>query len=268
MKSVRIWISALTLALSVAASATAQSPSTPPPPPASAQPASAPDPGWEVEIAPIYVWAPISINSLKLPEFPGLPSPPGGGGPSAETGSSLNGAAMAAFRVEKNWWVLRGNFVWAGLSGEVERPYARVSGNVILGELQTGFEAVKNLYVEGGVRRLALDIEAEVLEYPKVSRKPGVWDPIVGMTYRVPLGSHWLLTLHGDGGGFGVGSEVDLATNLTLDWRATRHFGLTLGYGLLYFRVRDSLLEGTTVDDTLELGTTLHGPILGFKLLF
>ena len=266
MKSIRICISVVTLVLSVAASAMAQSPSVPPPAPV--QPASAPDPGWEVEIAPIYLWAPISINSLELPEFPGLPSPPGGGGPSAETGSSLNGAAMAAFRVEKNWWLLRGNFVWAGLSGEVERPYARVSGNVILGELLTGVEVVKHLYVEGGVRRLALDIEAQVLEYPNVSRKPGVWDPIVGMTYRAPLGSHWLLTLHGDGGGFGVGSEVDLATNLTLDWRATRHFGLAFGYGLLYFRVRDSLLEGTTVDDTLELGTTLHGPILGFKILF
>jgi hypothetical protein len=221
-----------------------------------------------VEIAPIYLWVPISVNSVTLPEFPGLPSPPGGGGASGDTGASLNGAAMTAFRVEKNWWVARGNVVWAGLTGERESPSVKVSGDLILGELLTGVEVVKHLYVEGGVRRLALDIEAEVLEYPKVSRKPGVWDPIIGMTYRVPLGSHWLLTLHGDGGGFGVGSEVDLATNLTLDWRATRHFGMAFGYGLLYFRIKDSLIEGTTVDDTLELGTTLHGPILGFKLLF
>jgi len=112
-----------------------------------------------------------------------------------------------------------------------------------------------------------VDIEAELLGYPKVSRKPGVWDPIVGATYRVPMGSHRLLTLHGDGGGFGVGSEVDLAANLTLDWRATRHVGLTFGYGLLYFRLRDTVLEGAAVDDPLELGTTLHGPILGLKIL-
>ena len=268
MRSARVWISAVMLVLSVAASATGQATSTPPPPPAPVQPASAPDPGWEVEIAPIYLWAPISINSVTLPEFPGLPSPPGGGGASGDTGASLNGAAMMAFRAEKNWWMVRGNFVWAGLSGERESPYVKVSGDLILGELMTGVEVVKHLYVEGGVRRLALDVEAEVLEYPKVSRKPGVWDPIVGMTYRVPLGSRWLLALHGDGGGFGVGSEVDLATSLTLDWRATRHFGLTFGYELLHFRVRDSLIDGTTVDDTLELGTTLHGPILGFKLLF
>ena len=268
MKSIRICISVVTLVLSIAASAMAQSPSVPPVPPAPVQPASAPDPGWEVEIAPIYVWAPISINSLKLPEFPGLPSPPGGGRPSAETGSSLNGAAMAAFRVEKDWWVLRGNFVWAGLTGEVERPYARVSGNVILGELQTGIEVVKHLYIEGGVRRLALDIEAEVLEYPKVSRKPGVWIPIRGADVPCPAGEplaadgprrRWRVR-RGIRGGPGDESHTRLAG----------HTPLRPGvrYGLLYFRVKDSLIEGATVDDTLELGTTLHGPILGFKLLF
>lgn len=267
MTSVRICISALALVLSVAANARAQAASTPPPPPAPVQPASAPDTGWDVEIAPIYAWAPISINSIDLPDFPGLPSPPGGDS-SRTTDASLNGALMAAFRVEKNRLVVRGNFAWAGLSGEVDRPFLKVSGDVILGELQAGFEVARHLYVEGGVRRLAVDVEAELDGYPKVSRKPGVWDPIVGATYRVPMGSHWLLTLHGDGGGFGVGSEVDLAANLTLDWRATRHFGMTFGYGLLYFRLRDTLIERAAVDDTLELGTTLHGPILGLKLLF
>ena len=234
-----------------------------------AQPSPAADPGWEVEIAPIYLWVPITINSVTLPEFPDLPAPPGGGDrPSGDTGASLNGAAMAAFRVEKNWWMARGNIVWAGLSGERESPNVKITGNLILGELFTGVEVVKHLYLEGGVRRLAVDLSAQVLDYPEVSRKPGVWDPQVGMTYRVPMGEHWLLTMHGDYGGFGVGSEVDLNTSLTLDWRMARHFGLTLGYGLLYFRLEDDWLDNARIERTLELGTTLHGPIVGFKLLF
>jgi hypothetical protein len=236
---------------------------------AAAAPSQAADPGWEVEIAPIYVWVPISINSVTLPNFPDLPAPPGGGDrPSGDTGASLNGAAMAAFRVEKNWWIARGNVVWAGLSGERETPRVKLTGNLILGELFTGVEVVKHLYLEGGFRRLAVDVSAEVLDYPEVSRKPGVWDPQVGMTYRVPMGEHWLLTMHGDYGGFGVGSEVDLNTSLTLDWRMARHFGMTLGYGLLYFRLEDKWLDNARIDKTLELGTTLHGPIVGFKLLF
>lgn len=233
------------------------------------QAAQAADNGWDVEIAPIYLWAPISINSVTLPQFPDLPAPPGGGDrPSGESSASLNGAAMAAFRVEKSRWMARGNLVWAGLSGEKERPYLKVSGNVILGELFTGVEVVNHLYLEGGVRRLAVDVSAKVLDYPEVSRKPGVWDPVVGMTYRRPLGEHWLLSLHGDGGGFGVGSEVDLNAAVTLDWRMARHFGLTLGYGALYFRLQDSWVDSTRIEKSLELGTTLHGPILGFKLLF
>jgi len=236
---------------------------------AAATPPQAADPGWEVEIAPIYLWVPISINSVTLPEFPDLPAPPGGGDrPSGDTSASLNGAAMAAFRVEKNWWMARANVVWAGLSGERETPNVRLSGNLILGEFFTGVEVVKHLYLEGGVRRLAVDVSAEVLDYPEVSRKPGVWDPQVGMTYRVPMGEHWLLTMHGDGGGFGVGSEIDVNASVTLDWRMARHFGLTLGYGLLYFRLEDEWVDNARFEKTLELGTTLHGPIIGFKLLF
>ena len=237
--------------------------------PDAAQPSPATDPGWEVEIAPIYLWAPISINSVTLPEFPDLPAPPGGGDrPSGETSASLNGAAMAALRVEKNWWMARANVVWAGLSGERETPNVKLSGNLILGEFFTGVEVVKHLYLEGGVRRLAVDVSAEVLDYPEVSRKPGVWDPQVGMTYRVPMGEHWLLTMHGDGGGFGVGSEIDVNASVTLDWRMARHVGMTLGYGLLYFRLEDEWVDSARLEKTLELGTTLHGPIVGFKLLF
>ena len=267
MKSIRICISVVTLVLSVAASSMAQSPSVPPPAPV--QPASAADPGWEVEIAPIYVWAPIYIGKVTAPTFPGLPLPPGGGDrPSGETDASFNGAAMAALRVEKGRVMVRGNLVWAGLSGERERPSLKVSGNVIYGELLGGVEVVKHLYIEGGVRRLAVDVSAKVLDYPEVSRKPGVWDPIVGLTYRAPLGEHWLLTMHGDGGGFGVGSEVDANAVITLDWRMASHFGLTLGYGLTYFRIEDTILDSTQLERTLELGATFHGPIVGFKLLF
>lgn len=227
------------------------------------------NPGWEVEIAPIYLWAPFNVSTVTLPEFPDLPAPPDGGSrPSGSTSTSLDGAAMAAFRIEKNWWTLRGNFVWAGLSGERERPRLKVSGNVIYGELLTGVEVVNHLYVEGGVRRLALNVSADVLDYPEVSRKPGVWDPIIGMTYRLPMGRHWLMTVHGDGGGFGVGSDIDSNAFVTLDWRMVDHFGLTLGYSLLYFRLEDRWTDSTRIEKSFKLGTTLHGPIVGFKLLF
>ena len=233
--------------------------------------AQTPDAGWKVEIAPIYVWAPYNISTITLPRFPDLPAPPGGGEdgrPSGQTDAGLNGAAMAAFRVEKSRWMLRGNFVWAGLAAERELPRVKLSGDLIYGEAMTGVRVVRGLWVEGGVRRLALDISAQVLDYPEVTRKPGVWDPIVGLTYRAPLGEHWLLTAHGDVGGFDVGTSLDSGASVTLDWRMVEHFGLTLGYGLLYFRLEDTVLDSTRLEKTLKIGTTLHGPIVGFKLLF
>jgi hypothetical protein len=237
--------------------------------PAAVQSAPRDDEGWKIEVAPIYAWVPLSISSVTLPTFPDLPLPPGGGDrPSADTDAGLNGAAMAAIRIEKQRWMLRANVVWAGLSGEAERPRARVSGNLIYGEALTGVKVARGLWIEGGVRRLAVDLEAEVLDYPKVSRKPGVWDPVVGASLRLPLGRKWLLTLHGDGGGFGVGSEVDVNGYATLDWRMAEHFGLTLGYSVLYFRLEDDWTEGTRLEQTLKLGTTLAGPIVGIKLLF
>jgi hypothetical protein len=35
--------------------------------------------------------------------------------------------------------------------------------------------------------------------------------------------------LHGDGGGFGVGSEVDMTATGRAEWQFARHFGIAMG---------------------------------------
>lgn len=231
--------------------------------------AQAVDPGWHVEIAPVYVWVPIYIGNTTLPKFPEFPPPPGGGDrPSGDTGASLSGAYMAALRVENDRWMARGNFVWAGLSGDRQAPIVELSVDVFYGEFFSGVRVVDYLWIEGGVRRLAVDVKATVLDYPEVSRKPGLWDPQIGASYRRPLGKHWFLALHGDAGGLGVGSDVDYCLNAVLDWRFSKHGGMAFGYQALYFRFSDTVLDSTRLERTLTLGTGLNGPILGFKLLF
>ncbi len=278
--SSRTYVTALAIWVAFAANAVA---GTPPGSPVSrtadsradaqAQPATQTTPqednGWKIEIAPIYAWVPINISSITLPPFPDLPKPPGGGDrPSGGTDASLSGAAMAAIRIEKQRFTVRANVVYAGLAGERERPYVRVSGKLIYGEALAGVRVARGLWLEGGVRRLAVDVSGEVADYPKVSRRPGIWDPVVGASVRLPLGERWLLTVHGDGGGFGVGSEIDLNSYATLDWRMARHVGLTVGYSLLYVRLENEWAEGTRLAQKLDFGTTLAGPIVGFKLLF
>ncbi len=53
------------------------------------------------------------------------------------------------------------------------------------------------------------------------------------------------LDLHGDGGGFGIGSDVTYGANAKLDWRFAKHFGLSFGYALLHFEVSDTVAQRT-----------------------
>jgi hypothetical protein len=110
---------------------------------------------------------------------------------------------------------------------------------------------------------MALRVSATLLDYPEVSRKPGFWDPLVGLSYRRTLGKKWRVRLHADGGGFGVGSDVDIAVTGQVDWRFAKHFGTTLGYGLLHFKESNAVLQRT-----LTIDQTMNGPIVGFGIYF
>jgi hypothetical protein len=222
---------------------------------------------WQISIYPVFAWAPIfGISTRELPSSPG-----GGGGggigdllPPSSTSSSLNGAAFAGFRVEKNKWSTDGTFLWAGLSSEREsNPFARISVDAIFGQLMVGREIVPDLFLEGGFRRVALSVSLRLGDFPTVSGKPGVWDPLVGLTYRRQLTKKWKVLAHADGGGFGVGSDVDIAATARAEWQFARHFGLAMGYGLLHLDI-----TRTVAQRSLDIKQTMNGPIFGFGIYF
>jgi hypothetical protein len=112
------------------------------------------------------------------------------------------------------------------------------------------------------VRRVALDYAITLGDLPTLARKPGVWDPIVGIGWhRERPKVEWHATF--DGGGFGVGADVDLGAALSVDWKPIPHFGLTAGYNILYLKVTDTL-AGREV----TIKPTVHGPTFGFGLYF
>ena len=103
------------------------------------------------------------------------------------------------------------------------------------------------------------DIELDGREF---ERKPGFWDPLIGVGWHKGGDTvEWHATF--EGGGFGVGSDVDISTAIRLDWKPTTHFGITAGYNLLYFK-----LSHTVADRTFTAKQTLHGPIVGIGLYF
>ncbi|HET6205883.1 MAG TPA: hypothetical protein VFD98_03680 [Terracidiphilus sp.] len=223
---------------------------------------------WNTIIYPIYAWAPFLGVDVTLPE---IPSPPGGGGPITPEGSasgSFNGAAFAGAEVLKSKWEITGSVLWAGLSGDKTTPSVHVDAHVIFGQIMAGRELVNGLYFEGGVRRMAVHIGARVLDFPEVSRKPGVWDPLLGATYRKQLNKKWRFVGNFAGGGFGVGSDYDFSEGAHADWRFAKHFGMTMGAAALQFKISNTILDNTSVRKTLITSQTMWGPVFGFGIYF
>ena len=232
----------------------------PSPPPQTAGPPAEKPYGWHIAIYPVLAWAPIFGASVTLPPLPSQPiATPN---PSGSASNSFNGAYFGGARFEKGKWSADALFMWAALSAQHKSPLVDVHLDFVFGDAMAGREMLPNFYVEGGVRRLALDIHATV-NSSSASRSPGFWDPLIGLTYRRQLGKKWRIQIHGDGGGFGVGSDVDVTATGRAEWQFARHFGMAMGYGGMHFN------ESSTVNGrTLKISPTLHGPIFGFGIFF
>jgi len=216
----------------------------------------------QVNIYPIMVWAPVFGANVNLPPFPNFPA--GGASQSGSATGSFNGAAFAGVDILKGNWLVEVDGLWAGLSAErTAAPKLKVDLDVIYGHGAVGLQVYKGLYLTGGVRRVALNYDIKLADFPEFSRKPGIWDPLVGLELRRDLGKKWKLIAGVDGGGFGVGADVDVAAKARVDWRFAKHFGATLGYGYLYVK-----MSNTVASRTFTASQSLNGPILGFGIYF
>jgi hypothetical protein len=222
---------------------------------------------WNVEFYPVYAWAPFMGATVNLPQFPNLPNlpdlPNGPARPSGNATSGISGAAFVGLRVDHNKWSVNTTALWAGMNANTVTPKLDIGLDLIFGQGMVGREILPHLTLEGGVRRMAVNVTANLGDYLQVSRRPGVWDPLIGLTYRRPVGRKWRFDVHADGGGFGVGSDETWAVQGQLDYRFSKHFGMTLGYGLLHFKITSTVLERS-----LTINQTLNGPILGFGIFF
>jgi hypothetical protein len=218
------------------------------------------DDDWKVAIYPILAWVPTSIDiDVDVPPIDG-----GGGGGAAEIlDSRFDGAYLGGLSASRGWFRVDADGMWAAVGGDrPERPFLKVDVDVIYFHISGGVKVAKDLYVTGGVRRFALKYNVEFGEQPPFERKPGVWDPLVGVGYHKVADKFEVHTTF-EGGGFGVGSDVELAGMFRADWKPISHFGLTAGYNYLYFKVEDELLNRT-----FTVKQTLHGPIVGIGIYF
>ena len=223
-------------------------------------PAAGQEKDWQITVYPVLVWVPLDIRiDVNVPPVDGGDA--GGSGDILE--SRFDGAFFGGVAATNGVWRIEGYGLWAAFGGDrPERPRLTVDLDLVYGSAKVGRRVATDVYVTGGVRRLAIGYDVTLGDLPTFSRKPGVWDPIVGIGWhRVRPKVEWHASF--DGGGFGAGADVDLGASLRVDWKPIPHFGLTAGYNLLYLKVTD-----TVVNRDLTLKLNAHGPTVGFGLYF
>jgi hypothetical protein len=241
--------------------------------PGAPAPAPADPEALQVIVYPIFGFAPLFSGGASYPtiDFPNLPGLGGGGSgsgvnngiASGNTSTSLNGAAFAGFRLEKSKWVVQAAFEYAGLGATRSSPLLDIGMDFTYGQLLVGRKVLPNFFVEGGFRRIGAKLDVNLLTLPTLTAKPTLWDPLIGVTYRKPLGRKWIVNAHMDGGGFGVGADQDISGLLSAECRFKRHFGFTFGAEALHLAISPQVRNRT-----LDLSTNLWGPVFGFGIYF
>jgi hypothetical protein len=246
-----IRISLITLACLIAGNAAAHAQTT--------TPATSNENDWKFTIYPVLAWIPTSIDiKAKVPPIEG------GAGDSVQiVDGRFDGAFFGGVDVTNGVWRIESFGMWAAVGGDrLDLPSLVVDLDVRYADVKVGRRIAPDLYLSAGVRRLVFDYEVTLGDLPKLSRQPGIWDPIIGLGWhRIGPKLEWHARV--DGGGFGVGADVDVSASARVDWKLLRVFGLTAGYNFLYLKVSD-----TVAGREIVVKPALHGPMVGIGFYF
>jgi hypothetical protein len=109
---------------------------------------------------------------------------------------------------------------------------------------------------------LTLTVEALDRSFNRSSTKQWI-DPFVGLVMQADLGKNFLLTLRGDIGGFGVGTDFTWNAIVLLGYRITHGVSAWVGY-----RAMNLDYEDGSGDDRTAYDITMQGPIIGVSFSF
>ena len=104
---------------------------------------------------------------------------------------------------------------------------------------------------------------ADVLAFPEVTWKPGIWEPVVGATFHPQLTEKIRLVAQADLGGIGIDSHRSSSATATVEWKPTSHLLIGGGWGVLYLRA-----DGNILTKPVHFKQTLNGPILAIGIPF
>jgi hypothetical protein len=229
---------------------------------------------WEVYIEPI-IWLPSTNTDFTF----GQGTRGGDDGSDVSRGTSatdalskLHAAAMGRVGANNGKWGVVGELYYASLSNTTQRRFfatdARLKGLIyqLAGTYRLADKERFDFDAVFGLRGYSLDLEADVssrrnlLGGLSASATTSNVDPIIGGQATWELGKSTDLIVYGDVGGFGLGSDFTWRASAAADIDLSKSVSLELGYQAMNFS--DERGSGLT---KLDLSTTLHGPLVGFK---
>ena len=233
------------------------------------------DAGWSFQLAP-YVW----MAGVKADAGVG-PFESSGEADFIDLVKKLDIGAMLHFEGRKKRWgfILDGLYMNLGEDATARVGKVKVRGIDIEGGVKMALLEASVFYRFGdaglsfdrfekkglsfdalaGVRALFVDVEIELGPLPTFSRDKWLVDPIIGGRFHMGLSERWLLSLRGDIGGFGVGSELTWNASALLGYRLSER--TTLAFGYRYLAIDYS-------SGNLELDLEFSGPFLGISFGF
>jgi hypothetical protein len=221
------------------------------------------DDGWKVTLYPVFGWLPLGLGMNV--DVPPIDGGGGTGGGVDLVDTRFDSIWGSAFSVSRGVLRVDADAIWAAVGGDrPDNPYVKADVDIIYGHGSVGLKIYKDLWVTGGVRRYALKYSIDYGSNPvrNFSDKPGLWDPLVGLSFH-HVGNTVEFHATFDIGGFGVGADVDSATAARIDWKPLRHVGLTVGYNFLYYKASHSI---SSREFTFK--QTVHGPMAGIGFYF
>jgi len=173
---------------------------------------------------------------------------------------------MMAYAAERDDWTIGVDAIYMNLEARTDTPTGLQfdsEANQALLSMDVAYRLSERLEVLGGLRYN--DIETDVAVTgpaggPLLGSRSESWlDPYVGGRYTLPLAGEWTLTLRGDVGGFGVGSDSAWQFVSRFNWQLSDSLIMIFGY-----RVIDADYDDGEGAERFLFDVRSSGPVVGF----
>jgi hypothetical protein len=218
--------------------------------------------GWEFTIAPYLVAAAMDGTVGVKGHDVTLDVP------FSKIWDNLHMGAMVHFDMKNDTWLVSGDLIYMKLQQEAEvaNGTAEVSVTETFFEVAGGYRTSKALTLFAGARLVDL---GSTLDYTGTNASQNghqskSWvDPFVGAQLNVALSERWWLDLHGDVGGFNVGSKLAWQAYANVGYRASDLVSVYLGY-----RALDMDYESGSGSTLFRYDVLTAGPQIGVAFRF